>query len=315
MPLTGIRPAFFGAVGLYLSTASQRNWTMTADEALGYVEAIGQHSDAHRGSVDAGLPTPPGLYVAGAEPMAQLPDLERILDCAKLHRMPVELVTSAYWVDSLEIAEAVLDRLRTRVHLLTITTRRSDVDSYGLAAIDLLLQAIRRFDISIQILVTVGPEEPFPKELLALEVVNSDSTVIRIEPMYPNDRSQLSPQSGAWPEGFLMESPPRHARCAELLGFVITPGGDVYPCSNGIGFPELLLGNMTTHTIVEMLDKALAGPQLNKLREEGPYFLFDDFRRSLPLEVLPAGYVSSCDFHRQVMARNQQSASRVDSTA
>lgn len=297
MPLTGMLPAFFGSVGLYLRT--QSDGVMTADEASGYIDQVGTYARSEGGSSGAGLPSPTGLYIAGARPLSRPADLELMLDRAAKYGMPVEVVTRTYRVDSADAAERALRRLSSRLHLLTVTTSRSDLDSYGIASFEQLLEAVRRIDLSVQVLVTVGPDEPFPMELLSLEVLNCDSSVLRISGTGVSDADGASPL--AWPDGHLLAAPPRYARCAELLGLAIVAGGDVYPCAASIGFAALRLGNVNVQNIGEIVRRALADPALIRLRNEGPHHLFEQFRTRLPVAA-SSGYASSCDFHRQFMA-------------
>jgi hypothetical protein len=225
-------------------------------------------------------------------------DLETLLEGATRNRMSAEVVTTVFWVDSQATAERVLERFRKRLHLLTIMTSRGEIDRHGIAAIDQLLQAARKVNLSIQIHVSVRPDEPFPKELLQLEVINCDTSVIRVEPVIGGSL----PQGFEWPEGYLLKEPPRYARCAELMGFVIAADGDVYPCASGVGFPQLRLGNLQKQTVREIMRSAMAKADLGKLRNQGPFFLYEDWRQSSAPVSLPGGYLSSCDFHRQLLA-------------
>ncbi len=190
---------------------------MTADEACGYVDELGRYARSDRGKGGGGLPSPPGLWVSGARLKSRPSDLERVLDHAGRYDMPVEVVTSIDWVDSVEAADSAVQRFSSKLRLLTIRTSRRDLDTYGLAALERLLEAVRRFDLSVQVLVTVGPGEPFPSELLALEILNCDSSVLRVTGVGRSDvpDDQLPSE---WPDGHLLAAPPRYARCAELLG-------------------------------------------------------------------------------------------------
>ena len=99
-----------------------------------------------------------------------------------------------------------------------------------------------------------------------------------------------------------MESPPRFARCAELMGFVIAPGGDVYPCASGVGFRQLCLGHLEKQSVREIMRGAMATAGLGQLRSQGPFYLYEEWRRSPDPVPLSGGYLSACDFHRQLLA-------------
>ena len=299
MPLNGARPAFFGSVALFLGNRSSHGWQISAAKACEYLDRIAECQRTASPAEPPVLPNPSGLYISGAEPFAQLDDLELLLDCAARAKMPAEVVTTAFWVDSEATANALLERLRKRLHLLTIMTGRGEIDRYGLAALEQLLLAARRFNLSIQIHVGVGPDEPFPKEILGLEVINCDTSVIRVEPVIGGP---APPGGFQWPKGYQLDAPPRFARCAELMGFVIAPNGDVYPCASGVGFPQLRLGNLEAQSVREIMRSAMAKTELVQLRNQGPFFLFEDWRRSPQPAALSGGYLSTCDFHRQLLA-------------
>jgi radical SAM protein with 4Fe4S-binding SPASM domain len=296
MPLCGAPRTYFGAVGLSLGNRNSPVWQIPSEKACDYLDRIGEFQRSSSARELAGLTNPTGLFIAGTEPFSQVDDLDRLLDCAVQNHMMVEVVTTVCWVDSESSVDAVLDRLGKKLHLLTVFTSRSDIDRYEIERLERLLLAARRANISTSVRCGVGPDEPFPKELLALEVLNSDTSVVRIEPL-----GNFS--AGAqWPKAFLLASPPRHCRCAELMGFVIVPGGDVYPCSGGVGLPQLRLGNLETQGVEEILQHATSRADLRRLRNEGPYFLYEACRESPHSGMLPQGFVSSCQFHRFVLS-------------
>jgi hypothetical protein len=167
-------------------------------------------------------------------------------------------------------------------------------------------------NISFQLHVGVGPGQPFPKELLGLEVINCDTSIIRVEPVRGG---QTGPDGVQWPPGYLLDTPPRYARCAELMGFVIVPGGDVYPCASSVGFPQFRIGNMEMQTVAEIIRSAMTGAELQQLRREGPFFLYQSLRGSNNAKALPRGFVSSCDFHRWILANVSSTEMPVDNLA
>jgi len=292
--LNGAERAFFGSVALVLGQQSEQRWQIDVDRACDYVDRVAafQQSDAPADTI--AFTRPIGLHVSGAEPFAQTDDLERLLARATRHAMRAEVLTNACWVEDRAAADALVRRFGGKIHLLTILTGRKEIDRRGIATLEWLLLALRQANMSFQLLVGVGAGSPFPKELLGLEVVNCDTSVIRVEPLAYG-------ANAGWPAHYLLTAPPRYARCAELMGFVIAPGGEVYPCANGIGLAQLRLGNMQTQSVGEIVEGALAKADLHRLRDEGPYFLYDGLRRCRRAALLPREFVSSCDFHRQLL--------------
>jgi Iron-sulfur cluster-binding domain len=309
MPLNGAKQAFFGSVALVLGNRSSVHWQIPVEKTCEYLDRIREFQRTSFASEPLGLPDPAGLYISGAEPFTQIDDLEKLLDCAAHNKMMVEVVSSVSWADSDATTDAVLRRLARKMQLLTILTGREEVDRHGLVALERLLLATRRFNMSFQLHVGVGLGQPFPKELLSLEVLNCDTSVIRVEPV---SGGQADKNGSRWPQGYLLDTPPRYARCAELMGFVIVPGGDVYPCSSSIGFTQFRIGNMETQTVQEILQSATANAELQKLRSEGPFFLYQSMRDSKQAGALPRGFVSSCDFHRWILANALSTEKPVD---
>ena len=300
MPLNGARPAFFGSVALVLGNGSSTHWQTTLERTCGYLDRIREFQRTRSAGDPAVLPSPAGLYISGAEPFSQIEDLEGLLDRAAQNGMMAEVVSSAFWADSDAAIDAVLKRVGRKINLLTILAGRKELDRYGLATLERLLLAVRRCNMNFQLHVGVGPSQPFPKELLSLEVINCDTSVIRVDPV---SGGQTARSCDRLPQGYLLQSPPKYARCAELMGFVIVPGGDVYPCMSGIGCTQLRIGNMETQTVQEIVQTAMHSDALRKLRNEGPFFLFEVLRNSRDAGTLPRGFVSSCDFHRWLLAK------------
>jgi len=308
MSLSGAHPAFFGSLALSIGSRPNTQWQMTSEEACDYLDRVGEYRRGVPSGERSGLPGTIGLCVSGAEPFAQVDDLEILLECAARNNMMTEVVSTVFWVDSDATADRVLERFRKRLHVLTVLTSRGEVDRFGIAALDRLLLAARRHHLTFQIAIAVSPSEPFPKELLGLEVVNCDTSVMRVEPVLEEPRQG----SVEWPQGYLLDAPPRYGRCAEMMGLVIVPGGDVYPCSSGIGFPQLRLGNLQKQTVREIVSEAMARTDLERLRNQGPFFLFEDWRSSDRPAPLAGGFLSSCDFHRRLLAHTAPAGIRAE---
>jgi hypothetical protein len=301
MALSGVRPSFFGTAALNLGKRGTSEWAMSGDEACGYVESLAAfHNDHAAGQLRSALPDPIPLYVSGSRPFAQPDDLERLLGCARQHGMPVELATDAAWAQDWAAAEEILQRVGSQIHLLTISTCRSDLDTYGLSALERILEFGRRNEVGTQVLIEIDASNPLPKELFALDVINSDSSAFRVEAMAEGVRADGSDVQ--WPAEYLLPSPPKYARCAGLMGFVIAAGGDVYPCASSVGFAQMSLGNLRRQSVAEILAAAVGKPKLLNLRDSGPYFLYDAWQSSQRPEDLPTGYLNACDFHRRLLA-------------
>ena len=287
MPLNGARPAFFGSVALVLGNGSSARWQATLERTCEYLDRIREFQRTRSAGDPPGLPSPTGVYISGAEPFSQIEDLESLLDRAAQNGMMAEVVSSPFWADSDAAIDAVMKRVGRKINLLTILAGRKEVDCYGLATLERLLLAVRRCNMNFQLHVGVGPSQPFPKELLGLEVINCDTSVIRVDPV---SDGQTAGSCDRWPRGYLLESPPKYARCAELMGFVIVPGGDVYPCLSGIGYTQLRIGNMETQTVQEIMQTAMHSDALRKLRNEGPFFLYEVLRELQRCRNAPAGF-------------------------
>jgi radical SAM protein with 4Fe4S-binding SPASM domain len=94
---------------------------------------------------------------------------------------------------------------------------------------------------------------------------------------------------------------PRFRRCAELLNFVIVPGGEVYACLRGINIPELRIGNLRVQTVETIVRSAETSGRLKRLREEGPHYIYDACQASGERDLLYPSYVSPCHFHHHAL--------------
>jgi hypothetical protein len=68
-----------------------------------------------------------------------------------------------------------------------------------------------------------------------------------------------------------------------------------------LGIPALRIGSLQHESVLEIMSRSLCSVPLQKLREEGPYYLYEGIKESSAPSSLYAGYVDSCHFHQHAM--------------
>jgi hypothetical protein len=298
MPIVPHNYNYFSAFALLLkpeligSPDVDGSWDMGVEEVCAYLDALvsflAEEPDVKRGA----FPTPMVIQILGGDPFLRLDDLDRVLDIAKLNHFQGEVSTTGLWVESSSQVISTLDRLDGKLHAIFVDTSRLLLDRIGLQRLELLIVEARRRRFGVQIRCGVASDAPFPMELLGLDVMNSDTSIIQVVPMTHSLDAQ---------DAFLLESPPLRRRCAESFAFFVTPGGEVYPCSRGAGLSALRLGSLKTESVSEILAHVRPRATLRHLRENGPYSLYEAMRRGDHADRLSHGYVDACHFHRHVL--------------
>lgn len=89
----------------------------------------------------------------------------------------------------------------------------------------------------------------------------------------------------------------------------------MYPCVRGIGLPALRLGSLRQESPLTIMQRTLANKALRRLRDEGPYYLFEAVKKSQAGNLLYPGYVDACHFHHHVLTTPEltEIASNTDS--
>jgi hypothetical protein len=318
--------SFFGSAALLLRAdahapyQTDTEWEMSLDEALRYIEKIGAVAGCEiEGSRP--LPRPCSISFFGGEPLARPDDLERLLDTALEFRLAGEVWATPAWVESYDQAFELLQRLHPKIHGLYVHTNAKLIERCGMDLMENLLNAAHAAAVPVQIRCGVGPGFPLPRALLALEQISSDSSFVHVTYIYLD--SAPSQQNGRDRDGhelgFYLPEPSR-LRCAEKFGFMVMPGGDVYPCLAGLGLEQLRLGNLAEQTAEEVIVSAIMRPGLCRLRATGPRHLFDRIAASPAVKSLRSGYLDPCDFHRHALqspelARVLQESETLDPTA
>jgi hypothetical protein len=245
------------------------------------------------------MPYPAPVHFFGGDPFFRLDQLEPLLACARVNQMSGEISTTAAWVEDGDQVRQVLLRLKGKVHALQICASRQLGDRYGTSRIELLVGEARRLGIVPSLICSTGPGSPLPREILAMQCVNSVMGYFAIVPERSLIEAAVPPDPTS---SYLLKSPPRRRRCAEFFDFVIVPGGDVYPCVPGIGVHALRLGSLERESAFDILLRTMGDEQYWKLWTDGPYHLYEEAQTCGAAEFLYPGYVDSCHFHRHFLS-------------
>jgi len=303
MSLISCGTGYFNAVGICLCSevlppsGPAAGWEMDVDDACAFVDAIGAFVEGADPRRSEALSRAIVLYVLGGEPFSRLDDLDRVLTVAERHRLTCEVATTAEWAVDAETVERALERLAGKLGAVQIFTTHAMMGRIGVAPVLRVLRGARAQRLSVVLRCGVGPGAPFPRELLALEEFNDDMTLLDALPLAPPP-GEAPPDDG---EGWLLESLPTRRRCAEVFTFLVAPNGDVYPCLRGLGETALRLGSLREEPVGEIMGRAMARPEMHKLRKEGPRHLHEAIQRSEARGSLHRGYLDPCHFHRHAL--------------
>jgi hypothetical protein len=292
--------SLFNAITLCLrrdgvtSHRPEYSWEVEADAACDFIGQIGTFV---RGAATAGLfPDVPELRIVGAEPFARVDTLEKILRCGANNKLLGHVWTTGAWVSNTESVRAVLDRLSGTMHAVTLHVGADSVEELGLAPFDTLLHAIRESRLGLVIECCVRQGSRLPLELLGSEIVNNNSTFIRIVPP-----TEPTSEAANHSEYFLAAAQP-YDRCAERFSLTLLPNGDVYPCLRGIGIEAMKLGSLSQQNAGDVLQRARESTSLARLRTEGPAHLFD-LAQAAGEWCADAGFVDSCQLHANLLTK------------
>lgn len=143
-------------------------------------------------------------------------ELQQVLACALRNHMVGEVFTTGTWVESQAGVREVLARLTGTICALQICTSRELLDRVGSDRIKLLILEAQRAHLGVSIRCGIGPNSPLPRELLALEPISSDASILQVVPLANLTKG---PQCLGRSAGYLMEAPSlrrafRFSRCS-----------------------------------------------------------------------------------------------------
>ena len=269
-------------------------WEADPDTACDF---IGQIGGFVRDAATAGFfPDAIELRIVGAEPFARVDALEKILRCGANNKLLGHVWTTGAWVTNTESVRAVLDRLSGTMHAITLHVGADSLEELGPAPFNTLLHAIRESRLGLVIECCVRPGSQLPLALLGSEIVNNNSTFIRIVPP-----TEPTGKAATDSEYFLTAAQP-YDRCAERFSLTLLPNGDVYPCLRGIGIEAMKLGSLSQQSAGHILRQARESALLARLRTEGPAHLFE-LAQAAGEWTADAGFVDSCELHTNLLIK------------
>lgn len=305
MPVLSTLQTQYSAVGLCLDTRDRggkidggATWQCSLADACRFVAEAAAFVSSDYCAEAAVLPRPAGLRISGLEPFDRLPDLRAVVALAASNGFIVDVHTTGMWATTPTIATDILTSFEGRITILSIYTSEELLQNGGTEYIANVIRAAKAVGVAISLDCIVGNGLPIPAALLEMDILNSESSMVRFLP-----HSQLL--DGRSPPGpsaeLLLSKPPRYRRCAEYMAIMISPRGDVYPCSRGMGVESLALGTLSSEPLEAIVRRASDSRALRSFRDSGPYWLYDRIEASPESSRLYRGYVDSCHFHRHVM--------------
>ncbi|HKP46175.1 MAG TPA: hypothetical protein VJT50_06205, partial [Pyrinomonadaceae bacterium] len=275
MPVVPHNFNYFGAFALLLkpesigSVSIDECWDTELEEASEYLHALLHFLEDDRTVNRAAFPSPMVVQVLGGDPFLRSDDLFSLLSILPANQFLVEVCTAGLWLKETVDIAAMLDRFQGKFQVLVLDTSSALLETIGVERVEQLIIEGRKRRLGIHVRCGVSSDAPFPMQLLALEAMNDDTSITLAVPLTESLKAGTA---------VLSETPPLRRRCAESFVFLVTPGGDVYPCSRGAGLPDLRIGCLKTESISEILQRVRPSVSLRHLRDYGPFALYDAAR-------------------------------------
>jgi organic radical activating enzyme len=294
--ISGVRdPPFLRNVGLLLTYHCQascahcivragpnRHEEVRLEDVRCWIRGLAEYRDHH-------------VYVlslTGGEPFSNLELLRAVMEIAAECRLHVSVVTNGFWAVTSERARAILDSL-PKIAFISIST---DVYHQEYVPVERVQNAIGAFQdrgIPYYVSIVTDTESDARFQRTRAEILRSTAPEnLRIGITFPVGRAARLAATLRYTLG---EQPPKEA-CQAASSPCIFPDGRVFACIGPLleleGDHPLLLGDLRTTPVGEVLDRAETNVVLHALRLWGPSRLVTMLREAGLAEHLPARYVT-----------------------
>jgi organic radical activating enzyme len=238
-----------------------------------------------------------GVAFTGGEPFYFLSKLAKYSEYASKLNLITSVVTNAYWASSKEEALRTLDKLPF-INMLSISTDLYHQKFIPFEFIKNAIYAARKLEKLYTIAVcTENPEdEDYLKIIEALEAIGEKMN-IRESITLPIGRGKHRSKF----LNFQNSSLPPLASCSSASSPVVFPDGKVSACIGpaltfNIGNP-LILGNLYTETLTDILDRAELNLILHTIRIWGPSKIISMLKEHGYESLIPKSFIrdSVCD--------------------
>ncbi|MHC4743251.1 MAG: radical SAM/SPASM domain-containing protein [Planctomycetota bacterium] len=264
-----------------------RQEQMPLEDALDWIRQI---ADYRNGYIKV-------LALTGGEPFYDIQKLKKIAVFGQEHGLLVSAVTNAFWASTPDRAAQVLDDL-SAIELISISTDAYHLESIPFENVKNAVSAIRARDIPYTIAICTENEDDAKYKYILnrlYEITEPDS--VRTVVTFPAGRAL---QKIGISKYCMKEQPPISA-CSNGSSPIIFPFGRVIACIGPVidlHTPHpLVLGDLRTDSLAQILDKAELNTILHAIRTWGPHKLIRMAADAGLAHLLPSKYVkdSTCN--------------------
>lgn len=264
-----------------LEAGPHRTEQMRTDDAVNWIRQIAGYRSGHIRV----------LALTGGEPFYDLDALQIISNCGREQGLFVSAVTNGFWASTPEKAVETLKRMDA-IRLLSISTDVYHQKYIPFERITNAVAAARQCGVACSISVcTDNEQDPAYQRILeqVSELVPKEAIFNAVT--FPVGRALARINDLRYDT---TPDPPPSA-CSAGGSPIIFPDGRVIACIGPVidlkSEHPLLLGNLRTQSLAEILDAAEANPVLHAIRLWGPQKLISMVRDAGLGEFLPRNYI------------------------
>ncbi|HMK59809.1 MAG TPA: radical SAM protein [Dissulfurispiraceae bacterium] len=261
-----------------------RKKVMRMDRALSWIEQAAKYNN---GYIKA-------CALTGGEVFHDIDTLRTLSDYAHSLGFVVSAVTNGFWATSKRTAINLLKTLPS-IHLLCVSTDAYHQRFIPLANIRNSIEALKDLGLTYSIAVCKDAEDTQQfRDLMCHLKDFADEDKIVTSKTFPVGRARHHLSQ----EGFPMVAEPSRAACTMASSPVVFPDGQVVGCIGPaitIQSPhKLLLGDLKTESLEEILQRAETNAILHTIRVWGPYRILEWLNRIGCSEKMPSSYMKDC---------------------
>lgn len=240
------------------------------------------------------------IGISGGEPFIFFQLLRRVISFASSLGFTTSVTTNGRWARSSTRARTLLEDLRssglTSLHISTSVFHQEFIDLNTLkTATDIGLSIGLRVGINLVSTTTLSPET-----LRSILGELAQKVDIVVMPCLPAGRGATRVRSEEFIEGRV--APQGNCR-SHFKKLAVDLAGDLYPCCSPGGFtPPLMMGNVRTSSLRDVVDANADNKLLAILETVGPQFFLPFLRAANVHPPLPERFVDQCHLCNTILA-------------
>lgn len=241
-----------------------------------------------------------GVGITGGEPFLFFDEVLQIVRYASERGLPVRCITNGFWATSEARAAVALERLKAAgLCFLGLSADSFHQEHVPLENVKRVLRLCREIGLRTSVNVAVTRHSWRLSDLLVELGDCSQEAYFHEILCLPTGRAGISL---ARTEFFDVPGIPM-GRCAFMGVLMVLPDGDVYPCCSAGGMTRpLLMGNVASETLREMVDKSSKNFLYSLLEWYGPACFVPAIEEEGLGHMLDTAYVNECHLCYEILS-------------